>query len=219
MRAWLLQGEPHSDSEKLHGVMRQWAGRSENRDWTVDCLALTADLACAVQLRQPDVLVLAEPSCPAGPWMGEVLAQGVGLVVATSLERAEPYRSLAELHPIQLAPLPASVEGIGLAILNVLSHLRRQQAWQTRIEQLQQRLNDRIVIERAKGLLVDRLGISEKEAYQRLRVLSRQRRRQIRDIAQFVLDAKSLFLPEMNGTTGVPHREEPPPFDRPGAAS
>ncbi|HWG41831.1 MAG TPA: ANTAR domain-containing protein [Gemmataceae bacterium] len=216
MQAWLLQGVQENDKDELGGVLRQWSSRPENREWTVDYLRLTTGIAVTVQTRRPDVLVLAEPSCPAGSWVAEVMAQGVGLVVATSLERAEPYRSFAELHAIQLIPLPASVEGIGLAILNVLSHLRRQQTGQTRIDQLQQRLNDRIVIERAKGILVDRLGISEKEAYQRLRVLSRQQRRQIRDIAQFVLAAKSLFVPETNGSSNTPHREEPPALDRPG---
>ncbi len=219
MQAWLLQGEPESDPYGLGCVLRQWASRPENHAWTVDCLGLTTDLAGAVQARQPDVLVLAEPSCPAGAWLAEVLAHGVGLVVATSLERAEPYRSFAELYALELTPLPASMEGIGLAILNVLAHRRQQQTWQARIDQLQQRLNDRIVIERAKGILVDRLGITEKEAYQRLRVLSRQQRRQIRDIAQFVLDAKSLFLPEMNGLAVTPHPQEPPSHDRLGATS
>src|SRR5262249_61357673 len=64
---------------------------------------------------------------------------------------------------------------------------------------LQQRLEDRIVIERAKGILVQRLGVSEEDAYKRLRVLSRRQRRQIRDIAQSFLDTQSLLMPDENG--------------------
>src|SRR5262249_38808325 len=71
----------------------------------------------------------------------------------------------------------------------------RRQAWQAQVELLQQRLNDRIVIERAKGILVQRLRIAEEEAYQRLRLLSRRQRRQIRDVAQSLLDAQELLLP------------------------
>jgi response regulator NasT len=95
--------------------------------------------------------------------------------------------------------LPASIEALGLAFLNVLAAIRRQRSWQGRIDQLQQRLNDRILIERAKGILVERLSISEKEAYQRMRLQSRRQRRPIRDIAQCLLDAQTLFAPETNG--------------------
>jgi hypothetical protein len=67
------------------------------------------------------------------------------------------------------------------------------------VARLQRRLSDRIVIERAKGILVQRLKISEEEAYKRLRVLSRRQRRQIRDIAQSLLDTQFLFLPGSDG--------------------
>lgn len=207
MRAWFLQGEQKSDNDVLGCLLRQWASRPENNRWSVDCLRWTPDVAALAQDRRPDVLLIAEPSCPEGPWLAEVLAHGVGLVVAASPERAEPYLSLAEQSAVQLTPLPATAEGIGLAILSIAASLQRQRSWQTRIEQLQQRLNDRILIERAKGILVERLAISEKEAYQRLRLQSRRQRRPIRDIAQCLLDAQSLFSPHMMfGSEEPPHR-------------
>lgn len=201
MRAWLLQGEPGGETDALHGALRQWIARAENAAWTVDCVLWAPELTAAVQARSPDVLVLAEPACPVGAWTGELLAQGIPIVVATRPERAEPYRRLAETFALHLTSLPVGVEELGLAILSILASARRQRLWQGRIDQLQQRLQDRIVIERAKGILVQRLGITEKEAYRRLRALSRRQRRQIRDIAQFLLDSQSLLLPEMNGFT------------------
>lgn len=196
MRAWFLQGEQANDSDGLGCLLRQWAGRRENSHWCVDCLRWTADFVALAQARQPDVLLLAEPSCPSGPWLSDVLALGVGLVVASRLERAELFRPWVEQYAVQLTPLPASVETIGLAVVNVMAHLQRQRTWQARIDHLQQRLNDRILIERAKGILVERLSISEKEAYQRLRLQSRRQRRPIRDIAQCLLDAQTLFSSE-----------------------
>jgi hypothetical protein len=80
---------------------------------------------------------------------------------------------------------------------------------------LQQRLNDRILIERAKGILVERLSISEKEAYQRMRLQSRRQRRPIRDIAQCLLDAQTLFSPETNGLGIPPNSLYQPVVDRP----
>jgi hypothetical protein len=215
MRAWFLQGEERSESDALGCLVRQWASRPENSRWSVDCLRWTPEVATLVQARQPDVLLMAEPSCPAGPWLTDVLAQGVGLVVATALERADPYRLLAERFAVQLTPLPPSVEAIGLAVLSVAASLQRQRSWQAQIDQLQKRLNDRILIERAKGILVERLAISEKEAYQRLRLQSRRQRRPIRDIAQCLLDAQSLLSPETNGFVDLPNHNIQSFVDRP----
>jgi response regulator NasT len=219
MRAWLLQGEQGGESEPLLGALRQWVAQPDNASWSVDCLRWGPELTAAAQARQPDVLVLAEPTCPAGAWTSELLALGAGLVVATTPARAEPYRRLAESYAVHLLALPASVEALGLAILSALACAQRQRSWQARIDQLQQRLQDRIIIERAKGVLVQRLGITEKEAYKRLRLLSRRQRRQIRDIAQSLLDTQSLFLPDMNGCAESPHHESPPPVDRFGLTS
>ena len=48
-------------------------------------------------------------------------------------------------------------------------------------------LAERKVVERAKGLLQQRLGVSEDEAYQRLREESRRQRRPMRDVAEAML--------------------------------
>jgi hypothetical protein len=215
IRAWFLQGEKGSDSDALGCLLRQWASRQENNCWSIDCFRGTPDVAALAQAHQPDVLIVADPSCLSSSWVTEVLNQGVGLIVATSLEHATPVLPLAEQYSVQLMPLPPSAEGLGLALLNVKAALRRQRGWQTRIDQLQQRLNDRILIERAKGILVERLSISEKEAYQRLRLQSRRQRRPIRDIAQCLLDAQTLFSPEMNGLIEPPSSLCQPLLDRP----
>ncbi len=214
MRVWLLQGKQGDDPAGLEALLRQWAQQGPCGPWLVERCLLGPDLAAEVQGRRPELLVLAEPSCPAGLWTAEVLACGVGLVVAASAARSESYASLAERHPVCLVPLPPGVEGLGLGLLTVRAAVRRERAWQDQAEQLRQRLNDRIVIERAKGILVQRLRIAEEEAYQRLRLLSRRQRRPIRDVAQSLLDAQELLLPEINGN-GHGRHEEPWESDQP----
>lgn len=173
------------------------------------------DMPALVRIHHPDVLLAADPSCLTGSWLTGVLEQGVGVIAATSLERATELLPLAEQHAVQMIALPANTEVLGLAFLNILAALRRQRAWQGRIDQLQQRLQDRILIERAKGILVERLSISEKEAYQRLRLQSRRQRRPIRDIAQCLLDAQTLFSPETNGLAIPTSSFCQPMLDRP----
>jgi AmiR/NasT family two-component response regulator len=214
-RAWYLQSPNSSESDSLGCLLRQWASRPENGGWSLDCLRCTTDMAALVQTHQPNVLVVSDPSCLSGSWLTDVLAQGIGLVVAIPLDRAAAVLPLAEQYAVQMVPLPASSDELGLALHSVLAAVRRQRCWQERIDQLEQRLNDRIVIERAKGILGERLGISEKEAYQRLRLQSRRQRRPIRDIAQCLLDAQPLFSPEKNGSGEASSPLCQPLVDRP----
>jgi AmiR/NasT family two-component response regulator len=204
MRVWLLQGKQGDEPGGLGPPLREWAARPGNAHWRVDVCAPHPGLKAEVQAQQPEVLVLEEDLCPAGPWVEELLGLGVALVVVTAKDRHEPYRALAERYPIHLLAPPPGPDGLGLAVLSAHASRHRLMTWKAQAEQLQQRLNDRIIIERAKGILVQRLGISEEEAYKRLRVLSRRQRRQIRDIAQSLLDTQSLLVPGDNGLLDLP---------------
>src|SRR5262249_20188180 len=125
MRVWLVQGKPGDETAGLDVLLRQWVQQSAGAIQVERCL-LGPNLAAEVQLRRPDVLVVAEPSCPAGPWTAAVLAAGVGLVAATNAAGAEGYRALAEQHPVSLASLSPGVEGLGLALLSAHAAARRQ---------------------------------------------------------------------------------------------
>jgi signal transduction protein with GAF and PtsI domain len=57
---------------------------------------------------------------------------------------------------------------------------------------VRQQLEERKIVERAKGLLQQRFGLSEEEAYQRLREESRRLRRTIRDVSEAVLLVEGL---------------------------
>lgn len=212
MRVWLLQVKAGEDAGGLEAPLRQWADRPENAAWRVEVRPAGPGLVADVRAQPPEVIALAESALPAGAWAEEVLALGPGLVVACDPARTGAYFALAERRPVVLVPAGAGPECLGLAILSARAAGARQRGWQAQLEQLQQRLNDRIVIERAKGVLVQRLGVSEEEAYKRLRVLSRRQRRQVRDIAQSLLDAQALLAPEANGNgflvNGHPHAEE-----------
>lgn len=196
MRVWLIQGKPEEQTA-LEPLLRCSAQGEERREVQVHLLG--NGLVSAVRSEQPDVLVLSEASCPAGPWAEELLTQGAALVVAVAPGRAGAYIALAERYPVELLPAQPTEEALALALRTAQAALRRQRRGQEQIEELQQRLNDRIIIERAKGVLVRHLGVTEEEAYRRLRVLSRRLRRQIRDIAQSLLDAQGLLKPDLNG--------------------
>lgn len=58
---------------------------------------------------------------------------------------------------------------------------------ETRLSEIEKRLEDRKVIEKAKGLLMRRGGIDEEEAYTKLRMLSMEKRSSMRTIADLLL--------------------------------
>jgi AmiR/NasT family two-component response regulator len=97
------------------------------------------------------------------------------------IERAEQDHALAYLvKPIKQADLETAI---------ALS-MRRFAQFQT-LEQeatdLRQALEDRKLIERAKGILMRKAGLDEHEAFRRLQKISRERNLKLRDIAQTMI--------------------------------
>src|SRR5262249_61134154 len=109
--------------------------------------------------------------------------------------RAECLRPLAEPLPLWFVAPDVSPDGLWLALLGARAGQQRQAWYASQVVRLQQRLNDRILIERAKAVLIQRLGLSEEDAYRRLRVQSRRQRRPLREVAPALLDTPFLLLP------------------------
>jgi response regulator NasT len=203
MRLWLVdEKSAPGDPSSLETVLRHLEERSASGLRLVGVSPYHADFTEAIRKLLPDLLdllVINEQTWPEEACIKEVLGLGLGMVVVTSAEGAERFRPFAEEHPISFVSPARSTESVWLALLTSFGEQHRQAQWKLQVSRLQRRLADRIVIERAKGILVQRLKISEEEAYKRLRVLSRRQRRQIRDIAQSLLDTQFLFLPDSDG--------------------
>lgn len=60
-------------------------------------------------------------------------------------------------------------------------------------EALRDQLETRKVVERAKGILMDRLGLTEQEAFRKLQKASQDENRKMRDIAESVVRAEKMF--------------------------
>ena len=67
-----------------------------------------------------------------------------------------------------------------------------------KVEQLEGALERRVVIERAKGILMERHSADEREAFELLRDHARTSSRRVVDVAQSVLDGHAL-LPRTGG--------------------
>ena len=87
------------------------------------------------------------------------------------------------VKPVQEAELMATLE---IAATRFSERLRM--AEQT--ADLHETLEDRKVIERAKGLLMARDGLSEEQAHRQIQALARKQRRTMREVAEGILEER-----------------------------
>jgi response regulator NasT len=208
IRVWLVDECPPAGPSPLATLLRDLTEQLQGALRLLGSQPFAADYAALVRSASPDVLVLHAPAWPEGPGTEETLAQGWGVLVVGDAAGSERFRALAESYPLVFITAAPSAELLWLGVQTASAARQRHAQLRGEVDRLQQRLTDRIVIERAKGVLCQRLRISEDEAYNRLRVLSRRQRRQVRDVAQALLDAERLLVP---GGNGAAHGDENDP--------
>jgi two-component system, response regulator / RNA-binding antiterminator len=202
MRVWLLLGPGGEDPNGLESMLRPEA-RPDDAACHTEVRPLTAAAAAEARLAPPEVVVVADAALPSAATAEEWLALGAALVVAVEEGRAGPYLALAEDHPVVPVPARPTAEALGLAVRAAAAARRRQLHWQGEAERLRRRLEDRILIERAKGVLVRLWGVGEEEAYRRLHAYARQHRKPIREVAQSLLESHALLAPENGAAPGA----------------
>ena len=109
------------------------------------------------------------------------------------IARAEADHILGYLvKPIKPADLEPTI-ALAVRRFEQFQELRREAA------DLRQALEDRKVIERAKGILMKRGGLNEQEAFRRLQKLASEKSRKLVDIAQMILVAEEAVQPPEKG--------------------
>jgi response regulator NasT len=105
------------------------------------------------------------------------------------VDRAEEDHILAFLvKPIKQADLEPAI-AIATRRFEQFQALRQEAA------DLRQALQDRKLIEKAKGLLMKRAGLDEHDAFRRLQRMASERNRKLAEIAVMILTAEEAFQP------------------------
>jgi GAF domain-containing protein len=94
----------------------------------------------------------------------------------------------AKVHPWSPEGELALVAFTDLAALTIANTMQSEERGEL-ASQLQRALDARVVIEQAKGALVAREGLSEREAFERLRRQARRQRRRVVEVAADILAA------------------------------
>lgn len=159
-------------------------------------VANIAALLKAVETHQPDVVIVDvdSPSRDALEQLALINRHAPRPVVMFSADGDEQLIRAAVgagvtayivdgLSPARLRPIIQ----VALARFEQQAHLRRQ------LDEVQQQLQDRKLIEQAKGVLMEKRGLSERDAYAALRQQAMKQNLKLADVARRVLDMAELL--------------------------
>ncbi len=92
--------------------------------------------------------------------------------------------------PVDSRELDAAIE------LAAARHVEFE-ALEAEVDRAQQALEDRKLVERAKGLLMTALNLSEQDAFRRLQLTARERNLRLADVAGRIVEQQSLLEPKL----------------------
>jgi two-component system, response regulator PdtaR len=90
---------------------------------------------------------------------------------------------------------PIKKDDLAPAIALAMQRYREFQALHQQAADLRQALEDRKLIERAKGILMTRAGLDEPSAFRRLQKLSSDRNQKMVELARTIVDAEEVLQP------------------------
>jgi two-component system, response regulator PdtaR len=117
----------------------------------------------------------------------------VPIIIVTAYSDTDTIAKAANVPVFHYLVKPVGAAQLSAAIAVAQA---RHQEWQTQrreSDELRKRLDDRKVIERAKGILMEREGISESAAYKVLQRTSQSRNMTMADLSRSLLAAEDLM--------------------------
>jgi len=153
------------------------------------------DVVRLVELHRPDVAVLAVGLTDGDGVEAARLVMAsypCALVVLTSRTDSRVAARAAEAGVLGFLAKPLRPEELGPALDLAVSRFGELEAVRRENHELKQKLESRKLVDRAKALLIQRLGLSEAEAYRRLQKTAMDTRRTMGDVAQALLLSEGL---------------------------
>jgi AmiR/NasT family two-component response regulator len=157
--------------------------------------------AIAMALADPPDLYLFDVDLPgidglaAAAWLADAGLRRP-IVVVTGIDDAEIIeRSIANGAGAYLTK-PVDTRELDAAVRLAATRHAELQALEDDADQARQELEERKIIERAKGLLMSALGLSEADAFRRLQLTARERNLRLVDVARRIIEQERLLTPQ-----------------------
>jgi response regulator NasT len=119
--------------------------------------------------------------------------QPVPVILVTGHHEADLLARASNDHIMAYLSKPAKPADLQAAISLAMLRFGHLQTLRLEASSLRQLLEDRKIVERAKGVVMKRLSLDETEAFGRLRKLSSNTNRKLVEVAQSVLDSNEVF--------------------------
>ena len=133
--------------------------------------------------------------------IAEAVEFASGPVIATVRDGDADFLARAAEHGISAYVQGTEPEAVQGAIEVALRRYRETAHLAGKVDELQGALQRRVVIERAKGILMERHSTDERQAFELLRESARSSSRRVVEVAQSVVDGHAL-LPRNGGDQG-----------------
>lgn len=191
MRVLLIDDGAH----RIHVIRDELTRQGHLVVGVVDQALLIHD--CVLRLR-PDVVIV-DAESPGRDTLENLAAVSSSsprpVVVFSEDASAEPMQAalkagvsayvISGLHPQRLMP-----------VLQVaIARFEQDRALRGQLDEAQTQLSERKLIERAKGVLMDDVGLSEEQAYKHLRKLAMDRGQRMGQVAERIVAARDLLRP------------------------
>ncbi|TFW20653.1 ANTAR domain-containing response regulator [Duganella callida] len=115
------------------------------------------------------------------------------IVMFTESEDAESMEAAVEAGVSAYIVAGLQSERIKPVLQVALARFKREQKLLDELSDTKSKLAERKVIEKAKGLLMQRQGFSEDQAYQKLRSMAMSKNLKLSEVAQRILDVEDLL--------------------------
>jgi AmiR/NasT family two-component response regulator len=204
----LLADEDEQALETLGDVLRHLGH-------DVTPFAVSVEEAAELIVREaPDlaIVVVHDNDDHALALIGEAVEMASGPVIA-QLRRRDDVDFVARAAERGISALVegADAHSVQAAIEVAVRRYRESARLNEKVDQLESALDRRAVIERAKGIVMERHGVGDRAAFDRLRDHARAGNRRVVDVAQAVVDGHAL-LPA-RAPQGPPADGTAPPHD------
>jgi len=115
------------------------------------------------------------------------------ILFLSSFNEQELVEQASETGALAYLMKPFRKEDLAPALEMAVRRFRQIQSQTREIEELKETLETRKLIERAKGILMDRHRMSEEEAFKRIHFQARNQNKKMREIAQSIITAADLI--------------------------
>ena len=150
----------------------------------------------AARLHKPDVIIMdiKMPVMDGIEAARRILSETpCAILFLSSFNEQELVEQASDTGALAYLMKPFRKEDLAPALEMAVRRFRQIQSQAKEIDELKETLETRKLIERAKGILMDRHRMSEEEAFKRIHFQARNQNKKMREIAQSIITAADLI--------------------------